>query len=177
MTNTEVGIRINKLKEIYCPKAVIELKFQDHDEYLKIEAQVSLEYWESNKFEVSIYPSFFGLENDFVLRHEIMHIKDVMDPDFVYDGNLQEFDGLDKYQNLYNTIWEITIDMRLEKEGHKPVIDFAERLLGYLDRHWPGYQDRFPLSLSAIKELAKNPTCQKIKQIGKDAIEKLEEIL
>lgn len=121
------------------------------------EASVDVSAWQKKEFILNIFSSFENLQRvdrELVLRHELFHIKDVMDPSFGYKGGLcasGEFEG-----NLANLIWEILIDMRLKRNGFKILEYPNERIYEFkkfLSQKWNEYQNEFNIDLLEIEKL------------------------
>jgi hypothetical protein len=58
------------------------------------------------------------------LRHELLHIADMLDPDFAYEPTLPQTEGGPAYDRLlrerYRALWDATIDGRLVRRGWAP---------------------------------------------------------
>jgi hypothetical protein len=56
-----------------------------------------------------------------LLRHELMHIEDMLDPRFAYDTALSQFQNCNGVPTVirdrYRVLWDIYIDVRLQSEG------------------------------------------------------------
>ncbi|MFQ5706952.1 MAG: hypothetical protein ACE5HO_05845 [bacterium] len=74
------------------------------------------------------------------LRHELLHIVDMLDPDFGYEPNLPESEigpTYDRFlQERYRVLWDITIDGRLHQKGWLP--DSVR------EQHWAVFRNTFP---------------------------------
>lgn len=75
---------------------------------------------------VALRPERFknsGALGDF-LRHEFLHLHDMLDPEFGYEPHLRLPGGLAAQERLvrerYRLLWDITIDGRLTRAGHRP---------------------------------------------------------
>ncbi len=65
------------------------------------------------------------------LRHEFMHISDMLDPDFGYRD-----EPLDQYQERhvprsYEVLWDTSIDGRLERQGQSPEVIKQQRQVDF----------------------------------------------
>lgn len=71
-----------------------------------------------------------------LLRHELQHVADMLDPEFGYDRALPAFAEGPSYDLLvrrrYHTVWDATIDGRLSRRGVLPAGVRAERLAEFL---------------------------------------------
>jgi len=171
--------KIEVLKKQYCPNANILVEYPNMNK--DTEAEVDLRCMKSgeNKFILRIFPSFncIGSESqkDFVLRHELIHVKDAMSPEFKYDynflcviiNNIPEFESV-----MSKMIWDLSIDMRLEKEGYSKVLDYGIRInyfkQGFLNLHWTEYINEFSFDINLVKKLVQDEevTLDKIKDIA-----------
>lgn len=77
---------------------------------------------EGRKVIIRLYPELFieGIEIRKVLRHELLHVSDMMDKEFGYDVN-EEF-GLSPMEeriirDRYRLFWDISVDGRLVRKG------------------------------------------------------------
>jgi hypothetical protein len=65
------------------------------------------------------------------LRHELMHLADMVDPVFGYSPRLDLGRGTAIEQRLvrerYRVLWAVTIDGRLDRAGRSPMADRAQR--------------------------------------------------
>jgi hypothetical protein len=56
-----------------------------------------------------------------LLRHELMHVRDMLDPEFAYDPHLPPLDRGGPPEALvrarYHAVWDVTIDGRLDRDG------------------------------------------------------------
>jgi len=171
MDKSWIEKKIIELKNKFCSNANITVppSYAQKNTFSGTEAQVNLDRWKNNEFTLTIYPSFFKISKknaEFVLAHEIMHIKDIISNDFGYDGSLRGYNGCDRIANLENTIWEISIDMRLEKMGYAKIQEYNERVSEYINTHWPQYKNRFTLDINDLAEVINNPTCGGIKSLA-----------
>jgi hypothetical protein len=59
-----------------------------------------------------------------LLRRELLHVTDMLDPDFGYERELPAFSGGPTYENIirarYRVVWNTTIDGRLVAQGRLP---------------------------------------------------------
>jgi hypothetical protein len=169
------------VRDKICPRANIVLPpIYEHDEKSSAtEAEVVLDNWRENVFSLHIFPSLFKLADerkiDFVLMHELTHVKDVINPDFHYDGTLRPSNSLDTYVNLEATIWDISIDVRLENDGHDKIITYEDRFLEYQQKHWPQYNDIVTLDINKVKEIVENLNCARIKMLAKGMVDSWQE--
>jgi hypothetical protein len=66
-----------------------------------------------------------------LLRHELQHVADMVDPAFLYQRDLPALDGGPAYENLvrqrYHLVWDLTIDGRLVHRGLAPEAVRAHR--------------------------------------------------
>lgn len=185
MDKNWIDKKIVELKDEICLQANVSLplEYQLKDDFLsKTEASVAIDGWRMRIFPIAIFPSFFRLRNEKakenVLRHELMHIKDALDPKFNYDGGLSvtgEFSG-----NLSNLIWEISIDMRLKKKGFETLLTYEDRINDFKEflrtppHGYPEYESSFELDLSQIEQIVKNNklTCSTIKNMVESELDK-----
>lgn len=60
-----------------------------------------------------------------VMRHELMHIQDMLDEEFGYNPNPPSLPPLERTLVIdrYSVIWDVYIDSRLLREGKKTVLD------------------------------------------------------
>ena len=74
------------------------------------------------------------------LRHELLHIADMLDPKFGYEPNFprsQMGPTYDQFlQERYRILWDITIDGRLHQEGWLPS--------SLREKHWTIFRNTFP---------------------------------
>src|SRR5262245_36411913 len=73
---------------------------------------------------IALRPERFKCEDDLArfLRHELTHLRDMVDPAFGYSPELRSSDFNTAQQRLtrerYRLLWDITIDGRLTQQGH-----------------------------------------------------------
>src|SRR5262245_21829690 len=69
------------------------------------------------------------------LRHELLHIVDMLDPNFGYEPHLPPTAGGPTHESLvknrYRVLWDATIDGRLVRRGWLPVATRAQHLLSF----------------------------------------------
>ena len=68
-----------------------------------------------------------------VLRHELMHIMDIMDDTYGYETKIDAANPTEEIfiRDRYRVIWDIYIDSRLTKGGKETVIDKDKRFLEF----------------------------------------------
>jgi hypothetical protein len=87
---------------------------------------------EGKKVIIRLYPELFieGTEMRRVLRHELMHVSDMMDKDFDYDVN-EEFSPSPMEERImrdrYRLFWDISVDGRLVNKGLETTAAREER--------------------------------------------------
>jgi len=154
----EIDLKLKEFQEAYCPSAKIALEFSEV-ETNKGEASVSFEGWKTGYFLITIYPSYYSRtyeQKNFILQHELTHIQDVVNPQFGFDYGYLCTYGLgesDKTrpleQVISNFIWDVTIDIRLEKKYLHKVYSFEQRInldvKSYLKDAWNGVDIDLPL--------------------------------
>lgn len=176
--------KVGDFKKEYCPDANILFEYPTSNSIT--EAQVDLKCMKDkgNEFILRIFPSFDNIDSeekkDFILRHELMHIKDARNLAFKYDydflhiiiNNVPEFES-----SLSKVIWDLSIDMRLEREGFDKVLEYEERIedfkRGFLNKHWAEYVKEFKFDVDKVKNMVHEGevTLDKIKDIAKKAKE------
>ena len=64
-----------------------------------------------------------------VLRHELMHVSDMIDEGFGYGTELFDYSTLEKriIRDRYRLFWDIFVDSRLEREGRETIATKEER--------------------------------------------------
>ena len=66
------------------------------------------------------------------LRRELLHVADMLDPDFGYEPTLPPSDGprprVDRRIERYRVLWDVSVDGRLAAEGRAPTTVRSERL-------------------------------------------------
>ncbi len=76
----------------------------------------------------------------YLLRHELTHILDILDPDFKYDTSrpLSEVSPSEEslFRDRYRTLWDLSVDGRLERKGFLPQ--------GLRERRTAEFQTLFP---------------------------------
>ena len=66
-----------------------------------------------------------------LLRHELLHVADMLDPDFGYEPRLPSAEGAafdPAGTGRYRVLWDAYVDGRLVRRGHAPPARRAERL-------------------------------------------------
>ena len=87
---------------------------------------------EGKKVIIRLYPELFieGIEMRRVLRHELMHVSDMMNSKFEYDVN-EEFSPSPMEERLmrdrYRLFWDISVDGRLVNKGLETTATREER--------------------------------------------------
>ncbi len=87
---------------------------------------------EGKKVIIRLYPELFieGTEMRRVLRHELMHVSDMMNKDFDYDVN-EEFSPSPMEERImrdrYRLFWDISVDGRLVNKGLETTATREER--------------------------------------------------
>jgi len=82
---------------------------------------------------IRLRPESFARPNEItgLLRHELMHISDMLDPAFGYDPSPQQFlhdDGVPTVlRDRYRALWDTYIDGRLVQEGRGAGISYERR--------------------------------------------------
>ncbi len=68
-----------------------------------------------------------------VLRHELMHIMDILDDTYGYETKIDAANPTEEtfIRDKYRIIWDIYIDSRLAKEGKETVIDKDKKFLEF----------------------------------------------
>ena len=70
------------------------------------------------------------------LRHELLHIMDMLDPRFGYERHLPAVEGGPTHEGLvkdrYRVLWDATIDGRLVRRGWLPPTTRAQHLLSFM---------------------------------------------
>ena len=78
---------------------------------------------------------------DELLRHDLTHVEDMLDPAFGYERSLAPSDGGPLGDNIlrdrYRVLWDVTIDGRLSRAGHADQRARAGR--------WREFRDTFPM--------------------------------
>jgi hypothetical protein len=82
---------------------------------------------ERRTIAVQLMPALLPQSQQFLdfLRHELLHLVDMLDPDFGYEPNFPKADAGPAYdallQTRYGVLWDITIDGRLFQRGWLPL--------------------------------------------------------
>ncbi len=82
-----------------------------------------------------------------LLRHELLHVEDMLDPHFGYEPSLPRSEVGPAYDRLlqdrYRALWDATIDGRLLRAGVAPA-DVRDRRLRDFTRAFPAFGERTP---------------------------------
>ncbi len=81
----------------------------------------------------------------YLLRHELIHILDILDPAFEYDTS-RPLSGVSPseeslFRDRYRTLWDLSVDGRLERKGLLPQ-DIRERRAAEFQTLFPNLGDR-----------------------------------
>ena len=70
-----------------------------------------------------------------LLRHELLHVADMLDADFGYEPRLPSAEGASLLDHAragrYRVLWDAYVDGRLVRDGHAPSTRRAERLIEF----------------------------------------------
>jgi len=102
-----------------------------------------------------------------LLRHELLHIADMLEPDFGYEPELRiPEDGMARrlVQERYRVLWDTAIDGRLTREGRAPtrvrqrrLLDFARAFPMLGPEHFAPFFDGDHPSHPALLACARDP--------------------
>lgn len=98
---------------------------------------------------VQLTPELFSQAQSFLefLRHEFLHVADMLDPDFGYEPDFPKTDAGPAYDHLlqsrYSVLWDITIDGRLQRQGWLPPAA-REKHFALFKRAFQGAEEKLP---------------------------------
>lgn len=184
--NSKIEEKAKELQRYYCPNVTIVYEYPTSSKGKDIVAEVDLVDMKKDKcnFPLRIYPSFYNLnsaiQEEFILRHEFMHLKDALNPTFEFDYEFLcvVYNSTPSFEaELAKSIWDISIDMRLKREGYRGGLDYNERIRdfkeGYLNKFWKEHKNKFCFDLNSVKVMVKGSkvNLHEIKRIAKKAKE------
>ncbi len=146
----QANAMLSSIRNEYINEEVkIELSYRDEDSG-GIAAQLDSGALKQGNFKIVVYRACTSFGLDIVLRHELMHIRDILNPDFKFDLEyLYSGDTKEKIKEIamVQGIWDLCIDLRLEQANFKGVYSVDERIRDFNNTHNKSIQKASVLNL------------------------------
>lgn len=114
-------------------RCILAPAYRARDECAELYGHTPIPYTDKPTLVIRLRPESFNRPDEItgLLRHELMHISDMLDPAFGYDPSPQQFlhdDGVPTVlRDRYRVLWDTYIDGRLVQEGRGAGIAYERR--------------------------------------------------